>query len=215
MREHIRTILANGDPGFDSYIILVRVRRAASQRTGRGRTNIQGQKGSGKTIFAQTLADFFGQHGKVQTDPKRLTGQFNAFLRDTSLLFLDEMRWSSRRDDEGILQTLITGRTICIEDKNIPQYEWPNHLHIVFCSNSDRVIPASEGERRYAVGETNDRYAKDMCPDSEREAYFNALYKELEKGGGRCSMIAAPDLVIGTLVLVTAPRPCSARRSRA
>jgi len=185
MREHIRTILANGNPGFDSYIMKwsAFAVQHPSERAEVALT-FKGKKGSGKTIFAQTLADFFGtQHGKVQSDPKRLTGQFNAFLRDTILLFLDEMRWSSRRDDEGILQSLITGRMIFIEDKNIPQYEWPNRPHIVVCSNADRVIPATEGERRYAVGETNNRYAKDMCPDSEREAYFNALYKELDNGG--------------------------------
>jgi hypothetical protein len=148
----------------------------------------KGKKGGGKTVFGQMLADFFGMHGKTQSDPRRLTGQFNAFLRDTILLFLDEMRWSTRRDDEGILQTLITGRTLFIEDKNIPQYEWPNRLHIIVCSNADRVIPATEGERRYVVGETNNRYAKDEIDDAERDRYFTELHKELD-GGGRAAML--------------------------
>ena len=184
MREHIRTILANGDPGFDQYIMNYSA-FAVQHPTERAEVAVvlKGKKGSGKTVYGQLMTDFFGLHGNVQSDPKRLTGQFNAFLRDTILLFLDEMRWSSRRDDEGILQTLITGRTIFVEDKNIPQYEWPNRLHIIVCSNADRVIPATEGERRYAVGETNNRYAKDECPDAERDAYFDALFKELDNGG--------------------------------
>jgi hypothetical protein len=85
MREHIRTILANSDLGFDSYIMnwSAFAVQHPSERAEVALT-FKGKKGSGKTIFAQTLADFFGtQHGKVQSDPKRLTGQFNAFLRDT------------------------------------------------------------------------------------------------------------------------------------
>jgi hypothetical protein len=184
MREHIRTVLANGDPGFDNYIIKW-TGWAVQHPDERAEVALifKGKKGSGKTLFGQTVMDFFGMHGKPQSDPKRLTGQFNAYLRDTILLFLDEMRWSSKRDDEGILQTLITGKTIFIEDKNISQYEWPNRLHVIVCSNAGRVIPATEGERRYAVGETNNRYAKDECPDSDREAYFTSLYRELDNGG--------------------------------
>ena len=112
MREHIRTILANGDPGFDSYIINWSgfAVQHPSERAEVALT-FKGKKGSGKTIFAQTLADFFGtQHGKVQTDPKRLTGQFNAFLRDTILLFLDEMRWpTATQSHMSISRTSLAG----------------------------------------------------------------------------------------------------------
>jgi hypothetical protein len=185
MRHHISHILAAGDEGFCDYI-LKWCAFAVQYPNKRAEVALvfKGKKGSGKSLFGGVLTSFFGrEHGKTQSDPKRLTGQFNAFLRDTILLFLDEMRWNSRRDDEGILQNMITGPTIFIEDKNISQYEWPNLLHIVICSNAHRVIPATEGERRYATGVTDNHYAKDMCPEAERTTYFNALHRELDNGG--------------------------------
>jgi hypothetical protein len=184
MRRHIEEVLANGDPKAAEYI----ERYAAwcvqhPNEPAEVALVFRGLKGTGKGTFGNAMAKIFGRHGKRISDPKHLTGNFNAHLRDTILLFADEIRWSAKREDEGIMQTLITEPTIFIEQKQIDAYEWPNRLHIIMATNAEWAVPATGDERRYQVNEVSSKYAKGRSPEAEREAYFGPLRNELANGG--------------------------------
>ena len=82
-----------------------------------------------------------------------------------------------------MLKGLITEPCLVIEQKGIDAVQWPNRLKITMAANADWVVPASAGERRYAVFGCADTYVKGSCNDAQRQAYFDALHHELEHGG--------------------------------
>jgi hypothetical protein len=82
-----------------------------------------------------------------------------------------------------VLKSLITERTILIEPKFVDATLWPNRMHLLMAANANWVVPASADERRFAVFDVSNRYARNAAPEKEREAYFNALYAELNNGG--------------------------------
>lgn len=51
------------------------------------------------------------------------------------------------------------------------------------CTNSDWIIPATKGERRYFIESINNTYAKGNTSDIIRNIYFEKLWKEMDNGG--------------------------------
>ena len=70
-----------------------------------------------------------------------------------------------------------------IEQKGNDVVPCPNRLHVLMAANAEWVIPASHDERRFAVFDVSDRYAKNGAAENERKAYFDALHHELQDGG--------------------------------
>jgi hypothetical protein len=184
MRRHVTEILAGGDPKDAEYIL----RHAAWLVQNPGKRSevalvFKGGKGCGKGIFLRALAKIFGQHGLQISDPRYLVGNFNAHLRNCLFLYADEAFWAGDKRGEAVLKSNITEPSLTIEQKGVDAVKWPNRLSIALASNSDWVVPASDGERRYAVFACDNRYVGGQCSDAEHKAYFDPLYYEMENGG--------------------------------
>jgi hypothetical protein len=65
---------------------------------------------------------------------------------------------------------------ITIEPKYVQAFPVKNMLHIMMASNSDWVVPAGPGARRYAVFDVSNERVGDF-------GYFKALREELANGG--------------------------------
>ena len=184
MRRHVYTELAAGDRKAAEYIL--RFAAWSVQHPGE-RAEValvfQGGKGCGKGVFLGALARCFGEHGMQIFNQEHLIGKFNGHLRSCLYLFVDEGYWAGNRKGESILKGLITEPILVIEQKGIDPVQWPNRLHVAMAANADWVVPASAGERRYAVFKCADTYVKGHCEDDAREAYFTALHNELQNGG--------------------------------
>ena len=184
MFRHIYFVLAAGDRGSAEYIL----RWAAWSLQHPGERAevavvLQGGKGSGKGVFIRALAKCFGEHGLQISNQEHLIGKFNSHLRSCLFLFADEAFWAGNKKGESVLKGLITEPVLMIEQKGIDPVQWPNRLKIAMAANADWVVPASAGERRYAVFGCADTYVKGRCNDPERGAYFSALHHELAHGG--------------------------------
>lgn len=159
---------------------------------------MRGPRGVGKGIFARTYGELFGQHYLQIANPKHLTGNFNAHLRDAIVLFADEAFWAGDKAGESVLKMLITEPVLAIEGKGRDVVFARNLLHLIIASNHDWVVPAGMDERRFCV--------LDIDPTFQRDhAYFGAIVAELE-AGGRAAMLH--DLLahdISGLNLRTAP----------
>jgi hypothetical protein len=140
-------------------------------------------KGSGKGMFAVAVTRIFGEHALHIFQQGHLTGTFNGHLRSCLFLYADEAFWAGDKKGESVLKGLITERSLMLEQKGIDAVQWPNRIHLMMAGNADWVVPASHDERRYAVFDVSDKYAKGMASEDDRIAYFGALQREIDNGG--------------------------------
>jgi hypothetical protein len=184
MEWHIRNVLAAGDPKAADYIL--RWTAWGFQNPNRPAETaviFRGAEGSGKGVFGRAIKTIYGPHGFQISQPRHLTGNFNAHLWTCCFLFADEAFWAGDRQGEGILKALITEDVLMIEKKRIDQFQAKNFIKLMLASNESWVIPAGQNARRYNVNDVDNRYAEGHCGDGERDAYFSALYEECRNGG--------------------------------
>jgi hypothetical protein len=148
----------------------------------------RGKKGAGKGLWLGTLRKIFGPHGLHITHSDHLTGLFNHHLWTCVYLFADEAFWAGDKQGEAVLKSLITERTLMVTKKGVDSVQALNRVKLGIASNLDWVVPASHDERRYAVTDIDNRYAKGEAPEEERKQYFGAINREL-KGGGAEAML--------------------------
>lgn len=183
MKDHIAKELSGGDKEAAKYIFrwLAWVLQNPDKQAEAILVLISAE-GTGKSLLFNAIAKCFGVHGQRITQPKHLTGHFNAHLLNTLFLFVDEGFWSGDKAAEGTLRGLVTDSTITIEPKGVDAAEYPNRMSLAFATNNDWAVPASQTSRRYCVIRCSDRTAKNMMPDEDRKAYFDAIVKEMKQG---------------------------------
>ena len=137
---------------------------------------MRGAEGVGKGVAVKHFGELFGAHYLHVSQAGHLTGHFNAHLQQCSVLFADEAFFAGGRSNEGTLKALITEDTIMIEPKGLDSFRVRNCLHIMMCSNNDRVVPAGADARRYFVLEVSDARKQDF-------RYFAAIADEMTSGG--------------------------------
>jgi hypothetical protein len=182
LRAHIKTVLASGIEEFDNYII--KWAAWALQNPGEPAGVVlvlRGSRGAGKGLFAREMEKAFGQHGMHISSAGHLAGRFNAHLMDCALLFADEAFWPGDKSSEGTLKRIITEDTLLIERKGVDAFQVDNNLHIIMASNTDWVVPAGIGERRFAVFDVAEEQA-------QKSKYFEPLYSEIKAGGTAAMM---------------------------
>jgi hypothetical protein len=127
----------------------------------------------------------FGEHGLQIFDPAHLTGKHNQHLQNKLFLFADEAFWAGDRTAERTLKGVVTEKRMMIEPKGVNAFPWPNRLSIYMAANADWVVPASHDERRYAVGNVNERW-------KQNEDYFIPLFAEIKAGGAAAMLYDKP-----------------------
>lgn len=176
MREHIRTILCDGDDRvFEYFLNWLAFCVQHPERQAEVAVVMQGGRGAGKGFFVRAFGSIFGQHFTHISQARHLTGNFNAHLEDCVVLFVDEGFWAGDKQGEAVLKHLITEPTMMIERKGQNAEQLPNRLHILMASNSAWVVPAGVDERRYLVLVVSDAVKQDAD-------YFSALAGEVAAG---------------------------------
>lgn len=110
-----------------------------------------GGKGCGKTTLGELLIKLHGAHGMSVSDPKFLTGSFNAHMRELLFMFCDESFWAGDKSAEGTLKARVTGQTLTIEAKGVDAITAPNMMSIMMATNNEHAVPSSSDERRWFV----------------------------------------------------------------
>jgi len=181
MKNHIHEVLAGGVEANAEYIIKWAAHAVQHpDRPAEAAVVFRGDLGTGKGAFGRGMLRIFGRHGVRTQGAAVLDNRFNVHLRDCCLLFADEVDWDSRRSSSQ-LKGMVTEESLFIEPKGVDATNQPNYLHIIIASNSDWVIPAAPGERRFAAFHVSPHRKDD-------KAYFNALFAEMD-GGGLAAML--------------------------
>lgn len=184
MQKHILEILAAGDAEGAKYILnwAAWVVQNPAKRA-EAVLAFRGGKGCGKGTFLSALSGCFGLHSIEVRNSHHLLGNFNGHLRNCLFLFADEGFWAGDKKGEAVWKGLVTEGTMMLEQKGVDAVEWPNKLSIALAGNAEWIVPASAGERRYAVFECSDRFVRGQCEDGESVTYFSKLKFEMENGG--------------------------------
>jgi hypothetical protein len=137
---------------------------------------LRGDEGVGKSFFIEKLGELMGEYYFKTSNPAYIFGDHNGQLKNKLLLHLEEAVWAGSKKDESLLKDLITGRTIEINDKYIPVYSVPNHLHLFISGNPDWLVSAGFKARRLFALHASDAHRVDTD-------YFAKIDDWFQRGG--------------------------------
>ncbi len=176
--DHIHQNISNGDDYTVKYVIswMADLVQEPTERLGVSMVLRSDAQGTGKGLFAKILGHLFGKHYLHITNPRHLTGNFNAHLIDCLLLFADEAFWAGDKSSEGALKTLITEEFRAVEIKGKDVFQARNFTRLLIASNKSWVVPSELHDRRFVILDVNPQRARDI-------KYFGKMMKQMESGG--------------------------------
>ena len=176
--NHIHQNIANGDEYTAKYVIswMADLVQHPRKRLGVSLVLRSDAQGTGKGLFAKILGHLFGKHYLQITNPRHLTGNFNAHLIDCVLLFADEAFWAGDKSSEGALKTLITEEYRAVEIKGKDVFQTRNFTRLLIASNKSWVVPSELHDRRFVILDVNQQRARDT-------EYFGKMMKQMKSGG--------------------------------
>lgn len=175
--EFIRNVICNGNVEHYEYLLnwLGYLFQRIDKKTEVAVVLI-GNKGTGKTTFANIIKKLFGQHAIEVVQEEQLFGRFRNHLIDASFVIVEETIWGGNKKNESMFKADITGYEMTIELKGADVSKYNNRLNFLVLSNEAWVVPASQSERRFFVMRVSDKHKQDI-------AYFQKIHDALENGG--------------------------------
>jgi len=176
--DHLRQNIANRDKATAAYVIgwMADMVQHPRKRLGVSLVLRSDEQGTGKGLFAKIFGHLFGKHYLHVTNPRHLTGNFNAHLIDCLLLFADEAFWAGDKSAEGALKTLVTEEYRAVEIKGKDVFQAKNFTRLLIASNKSWVVPSELHDRRFVILDVNPRRKRDTD-------YFGKMLKQMESGG--------------------------------
>ncbi len=139
---------------------------------------LQGQKGTGKNIFADTFGHIFGpNHYYMEPSLQGLFDDKNPRYGKSIVIFANEATWGGDKRHEGMLKSLITDKTKKLREMYKNPIDVKNMTRLIIASNEEWVIPATEEERRFLFCNVSNK-------KRQNRTYFGAIINELEKENG-------------------------------
>jgi Family of unknown function (DUF5906) len=197
---HIREVVCCGDEAQYHYFIgyFAHMIQKPHEKPGVALV-LRGVKGAGKDTVGEYIGKLFPRHHVTISTMEHLTGKFNAHQERALLLQVQEGFWAGNPQAVGPLNRIITAETAMIERKGYDAIEVPSCVRVFITSNEEWIVPATAGERRYAVFDVSPHRARNL-------AYFKAILHERDNGDSPLSANLRPDRV---------RRPHAARHARA
>ena len=178
MKEHIRDIICQRNEDIARWVFAWMAKIV--QKPGKDLQGtcivLMGEQGAGKGIFAREFGSIFGGHYLHLNNINQITGRFNAHLANKLFVFCDEALWDGSDKAAGVIKGLITEPTFPVEYKGKDIFDVKNHANFIIASNSSRVVPAGEKERRFCVLDVSSEKAGDI-------QYFKAIMDQMNNGG--------------------------------
>lgn len=175
--EHVRENICNGDDQHYDYLVKWMARVVQQPRTqSMVAVVLLGERGTGKSIFGGFFGQIFGRHLFVASDVATLTGRFNGHLATSIFVIAEEAFDMREKRHESVLKERITGQRTAVERKMVDIIQLPNYTHLLMTSNSERVIPAGDHERRFLVLRVGTK-------QRQNDEYFGRILDDQKTGG--------------------------------
>jgi len=175
--EHVKDNIAKGDDKIYDYVLgwMAQCVQEPDNRPGVAIV-LRGKQGTGKGVFVTQYGKLFGKHFVPVTNPKHLTGNFNAHLKHALVVLADEAFLAGDKASEGALKAMVTEEQLPIEFKGQDVIYVQNHIHLMVASNHDWVVPTGMEERRFCVLDVGEQHMQD-------HHYFEKLVDQMEYEG--------------------------------
>lgn len=138
---------------------------------------IKGLQGIGKNTFTDVVSELLSGYSVANvTEMQELTGNFNSVVEDKMLIVLNELKncGDERMANFNALKSIITDKTIRINEKNQPRRTSENVANFIFCTNNAFPVKIEAGDRRYVVLSASGIHKND-------HEYWSQLYKSFTK----------------------------------
>jgi hypothetical protein len=115
-------------------------------------------EGSGKGTLMKLIQKMLGSDKYYETSkPSRdVWGDFNAIMKDTFFVNLNELSKQETLQAEGVIKTLITDEAMTINQKGISQYKVKSYHRFIITTNNDDPIKTKKGDRRNLIIRSSD-----------------------------------------------------------
>ena len=113
--------------------------------------------GTGKNLLFEWFGnEIMGEdYLHVVGDNKELYTPFNSLFEGKLLVFVEEASGQDNHANADALKAKITSKTINVNKKMVAQYKTRDYTRYVFTSNNRNPMPIKQGNRRFAVFDTN------------------------------------------------------------
>lgn len=173
--DHIRNVIANGNDEIYNYILVwvASILQKPSFKTGIALV-ILGKQGAGKNdFFTNVICHLMSRYANENiTSIDSIIGTFNAALENKKLLVLNELQSIdvNKYLNSDKLKSVITDRTLNINQKNEHEREAENVANLIMVSNNNIPIKIESCDRRYCVTKASDIHIGDY-------EYFEKLFE--------------------------------------
>jgi hypothetical protein len=136
---------------------------------------MHGDEGSGKNVFFEKVVKvLYGDYGYVIGNAQ-LEANFNDWASMKLFMVADEVVTRAElKQMKGKLKYLISGDTIIVNPKGLPEHSEKNQMNFVFLSNE--LVPL-------ALDKTDRRYLVVWTPPALSREFYAGVFKEIDQGG--------------------------------
>ena len=164
--NHIHDVIADNNEEIYKYI-LVWIASILQKPNFKTETAliILGHQGCGKGFFTNVICKLMAQYANDNvTNIESIVGKFNATLENKKLLVLNELQSVDMNKflNSDALKSIITDKTININQKNEPVRIAENVANFIMVSNNNVPIKIEQGDRRYVVTKASDIHKGDF-----------------------------------------------------
>ena len=151
---------------------------------------MHGDEGSGKNFFFEKVVkSIYGEYGYVIGNAQ-LESNFNDWASMKLFMVADEVVTRSElKQMKGKLKYLVSGDTVIVNPKGLPEHSEANQMNFVFLSNELQPLALDKTDRRYLVVWTPPALDREfyigVANEIARggiEAYYHYLMHELDMG---------------------------------
>lgn len=130
-----------------------------------------GIEGTGKGLFINdVLVPLFGKNNMALKRASQLNDQFNGWLEQTQIVFVDEVAVEDFKEKGAItanLRNYITEPTLSVRKMQTQSYEVPSYCGFIFSSNRPQPVYIPPTDRRYNLG----RFQQNKLPMTDHERW--------------------------------------------
>jgi hypothetical protein len=151
IQEYLQNVICDGNQILYSYLIRFLAHMVQQPEEKPGVMIIfLGRQGTGKGMFFQLLSKLWPRTTLVVSDIAQVVGQFNAALERNFAICMDEAIFSGDKKSQDRLKSLVTEKTLRIEQKYQPSRSIDS-VHRIFAASNHEHFSRIEGDDRRSL----------------------------------------------------------------